>query len=133
MIEPGTGRASIPAGTAPGWYADPSNPGAGRWYDGTAWTSHVYLVAPTGPAPTARTYQRAGAPAGGGQTRHVAPGLVLIVLGLMFCLGPLSALPGAGSAGESAGLVVFVLIGAAVLVTGVLSIFAPERVHARFR
>jgi hypothetical protein len=133
MIEPGTARASIAAGTAPGWYADPSNPGAGRWYDGTAWTSHVYLVAPAGPAPTAHAYPRPGAPAAGGQGRHVAPGLVLIVVGLMFCLGPLSALPGTSSTGESAGLVVFVLIGATVLVTGVLSIFAPERVHARFR
>jgi hypothetical protein len=133
MIEPDTAGASIPAGTAPGWYADPSNPGAGRWYDGTTWTSHVYLVAPAAPSPSARAYPSAGAPATGGQTRHVAPGLILIALGLMFCLGPLSALPGASSAGEAVALVVFVLIGAAVLVTGTLSIFAPERVHARFR
>ena len=25
----------------PGWYADPAQPGAWRWWDGSGWTEHV--------------------------------------------------------------------------------------------
>jgi hypothetical protein len=34
--------------TAPGWYPDPSHPGAVRWWDGNQWSEHS---APAGPAP----------------------------------------------------------------------------------
>jgi hypothetical protein len=38
----------------PGWYADPSGPGALRYWDGAAWTQHVQPMpaAPIAPAPT---------------------------------------------------------------------------------
>ena len=29
---------------SPGWYSDPSNPSAWRWWDGVAWTEHVNRV-----------------------------------------------------------------------------------------
>lgn len=29
---------------SPGWYSDPSNPAAWRWWDGVAWTEHVSQV-----------------------------------------------------------------------------------------
>jgi hypothetical protein len=35
---------------APGWYPDPAQPGATRWWDGRTWTEHVAVAAP--PAPT---------------------------------------------------------------------------------
>jgi hypothetical protein len=39
---------------APGWYADPSNAAAQRYWDGAAWTEHVAPAAgPAGPAPAA--------------------------------------------------------------------------------
>lgn len=54
MTAPTTGNP--PAG----WYTDPSNPAAERWYDGTAWTTHVQAPppppAPVEPAPVAQQY-----------------------------------------------------------------------------
>lgn len=49
------GSSNVPAG----WYADPENPGHGRYWDGTAWTEHRHapgqqtpaLRAPEGTAP----------------------------------------------------------------------------------
>jgi hypothetical protein len=32
---------SAPPAAPPGWYADPSSPTGRRWWEGTAWTSHV--------------------------------------------------------------------------------------------
>ncbi|PRY28031.1 DUF2510 domain-containing protein [Pseudosporangium ferrugineum] len=41
----------IPPTVAPaGWYADPHNAAAQRWWDGTQWTSHMQLVTPPVPA-----------------------------------------------------------------------------------
>jgi hypothetical protein len=34
--------------SAPGWYPDPADPGAMRWWDGTQWSEHS---APAGPPP----------------------------------------------------------------------------------
>jgi hypothetical protein len=36
--------------TAPGWYADPTDPRLLRWWDGTAWTAHVQSSASPVPA-----------------------------------------------------------------------------------
>jgi uncharacterized protein len=49
-----TAGVGAPAGTAaPGWYPDPQNPGAQRYWDGTRWTEQVsgaQAPAPTAPA-----------------------------------------------------------------------------------
>jgi hypothetical protein len=36
---------------APGWYPDPENPAAVRWYDGARWTDHRAPTPPTQQAP----------------------------------------------------------------------------------
>jgi hypothetical protein len=45
---------------SPGWYADPTNPGFNRWWDGATWTPHTQPTAPVAPvAPAAATSQQA--------------------------------------------------------------------------
>ncbi len=40
----------MPPTVAPaGWYADPDNAAAQRWWDGTQWTSHTQLITPPVP------------------------------------------------------------------------------------
>lgn len=41
-----------------GWYPDPANPDAARWWDGTAWTQHVRAGSPPPPAAVTTTTQR---------------------------------------------------------------------------
>jgi hypothetical protein len=43
-----TGGPAIPAG----WYSDPTNSAQLRWWDGTAWTSHLAAAPAPTPAPT---------------------------------------------------------------------------------
>ena len=49
----------IPAG----WYPNPQRPGQQQYWDGTAWTSAVAPLAPTGPMPMLPAPQQYGAPA----------------------------------------------------------------------
>ncbi len=56
--------------TAPGWYADPSNPAQVRWWDGVAWSPHTQPLAAPAPA-TARLPNPQFAPVG--STAPVAP------------------------------------------------------------
>lgn len=42
----------------PGWYGDPSNPAARRYWDGRAWTEHV--ASPRAPRPGAESWRYAG-------------------------------------------------------------------------
>jgi hypothetical protein len=91
-----------------GWYPDPENPAAERWWDGTAWSDHrrastVTPVAPPAPAaPVAPAVPQYGvaappptAPAypapGYGAPAYVpaAPSNSLAVLGLILALGGL--------------------------------------------
>jgi uncharacterized Tic20 family protein len=43
---------------APGWYPDPSLPGAQRWWDGTRWTEHSSAPQPAPVAPTTAQQSR---------------------------------------------------------------------------
>lgn len=74
--------------TPPGWYPDVGNPGAERWWDGTAWTAHTRPAAATQQlgyvSPQAGTVyvppQRSGsAKRGGGGARIVAITLSALV------------------------------------------------------
>jgi uncharacterized protein len=49
--------AGVSTAIPPGWYTDPERPGFQRWWDGTAWTSHVQAagVPPPGSGPSAPT------------------------------------------------------------------------------
>jgi hypothetical protein len=74
----------------PGWYDDPSDPGASRWFDGAQWTHHTQpKAAPApqrragpGPDPAAASQRRAryGAP-GGGVDPSTARRRLLVVVG----------------------------------------------------
>ena len=48
-----TAPPTAPPATPPGWYRDPSNPAASRYWDGTAWGSETHaLGSPTATLPT---------------------------------------------------------------------------------
>lgn len=57
---------------APGWYTDPHSVTHLRWWDGTAWTSHVTPISPPQPAVVATVQQRAQEGASDVLERHIA-------------------------------------------------------------
>jgi membrane protease YdiL (CAAX protease family) len=88
----------------PGWYTDPYDPRAQRWWDGTTWTQHVVF-----PAGSASTILPAGtAPAAGGvvappQGRWGLPDIgwtalvvvAMLILGVVLVLAVVAFSPGA--------------------------------------
>jgi len=72
---------------APGWYADPSQPGAQRWWDGTQWTQQTQ--APQASAPMAAgTYVPDANARQWAMFAHLSALLASLVGGLTF-IGPL--------------------------------------------
>lgn len=76
--------------TPPGWYADPSNPGLTRYWNGSAWTEQTAPVAPPpGPPPYGAgvvqpAYQPAHYPVNMTTNGLAIASLVLSLLGLFF-------------------------------------------------
>ena len=112
---------------AAGWYADPSYPGNGRWYDGTGWTNHVYIVPP--PPPTAQQQHAAELRAEGKGPWLTVVGWVISFMGACFML-PAIGLTHSASTGDTFGLLVFLLIGGGLLTTGLFMVFAPDKIGA---
>lgn len=131
----------------PGWYADPSGPGALRYWDGAAWTQHVQPVpaAPVAPAPTyppqAFPYYAPAVPAKNSKaTSALVWGIVSIVIN-PFALPSILAIvfgaqgrrvaeqleaagqPNSGRSRATSGLVVGI-VGAALFVVWMLFYFA---------
>ncbi|WP_159501865.1 DUF2510 domain-containing protein [Microbacterium sp. 18062] len=84
---------TTPSSAPPGWY-DAGVPGQLRWWDGTAWTTHVQPMPPASPLPPAQAASQAAAVAPVkrwtllGQPRAVLPGWNLAggVSVLVLCL-----------------------------------------------
>mgnify|MGYP001553846043 CR=1 FL=1 len=53
----GDASSGTAGGIPPGWYADPSGGDGQRWWDGSAWTSHVQAPLGATPLPTANQRQ----------------------------------------------------------------------------
>ena len=81
----------------PGWYPDPQDPRAVRWFDGQSWTDDRAAVAPSGtaagqPWQSGQPWQPGQAPAGGRRSgSHVAV-ILASVFGGLILLGILTAI-----------------------------------------
>jgi Protein of unknown function (DUF2510) len=112
--------------TAAGWYADPSMPGNGRWYDGAAWTNHTYVV-PVAPA-------QPGAPDTGEQVRRATTTVVRLMVGFIgavFAIGGALGLVSHSTTSDLIGAVVALIIGVGLLIVATRVVAAPPRDAAR--
>ncbi|MCP4968953.1 MAG: DUF2510 domain-containing protein, partial [bacterium] len=60
--------------TPAGWYQDPNNPSAERWFDGSQWTTHLRTrpPEPVTPPPPQQRHSSDPQTAGGGVLEHTA-------------------------------------------------------------
>ncbi|MCS5713471.1 G5 domain-containing protein [Herbiconiux sp. CPCC 205716] len=96
--------------TPPGWYTDPSDPTAQRWWDGTRWTefTSAWSAAPVGPVPPVAPVAPAGPVRSSTARRSWRPTLSTYIVG---SLAVLVSIVGAGTNGIGGFLVGLALFG----------------------
>jgi lysozyme family protein len=99
----------VGAAMAAGWYADPSMPGNGRWYDGTAWTNHVYVEAPV-PSTQPETAKQVW------RATTIAVRLMVGSLGAVFAIGGLLGLLNHSPSSDATAAGVVLAIGVVLLI-----------------
>jgi hypothetical protein len=125
---------------AAGWYADPANPLTARWWTGAVWSEHVQAIPPVAPAPIApqapaaapedfyrpmaRRYEAPLGFAGQGSLKNVLAhrsvsfGMAAVILFVVSVISTDLAVHGPIYLLYSS--VVFVILGTAIAVTGLI-------------